>query len=134
MKPKTLEKALELSKRLGHVFVATADAKGLPHLAAAGQIAQTTDGCVSVSAWFCPGTRSNLAANPRVALVIWDVETDTGYQLIGEAEQLNDVSMLDGYSPEMETAHHIPQVEAQMVVRVNSIVDFKHAPHSDEEA
>ena len=134
MNPETLEKALEMAKRLGHIFVATADAKGLPHLAAAGQIEKNVDGRVSVSAWFFFFTRSNIVVNPQVALVIWDAETDSGYQLLGETEHVHDVSMLDGYSPEMEEAHHVPQVEAQMVVRVNRIVDFKHAPHTDEEA
>jgi hypothetical protein len=71
MKVEILKKAITLAKNVGHVFVATADAKGLPHVAAAGKISLTSDeGLVIVEAWFCPATVANLQVNQHTALVI----------------------------------------------------------------
>ena len=48
MKPETLKKVVELSSRVNCVLVATADAKGLPHVTAAGMLTMTPDGRVAV--------------------------------------------------------------------------------------
>jgi hypothetical protein len=53
---KNLDDAIGLAEKLGHVFVATADSSGMPHVAAAAQIKRISDGQVALSAWFCPGT------------------------------------------------------------------------------
>ncbi len=58
-KMEAIQKALELADKLKHVFVATADAKGLPHVATAGKLRLESDGRVAVAAWFCPGTVIN---------------------------------------------------------------------------
>jgi hypothetical protein len=50
--------AVALAQKLRHVFVATTDGKGLPHVAAAGKMALTAQGRVAVAAWFCPMTNS----------------------------------------------------------------------------
>ncbi|MFO7739281.1 MAG: hypothetical protein R6V46_12450 [Desulfatiglandaceae bacterium] len=47
MRGETIEKAVELGSRLGHAFVATADADGLPHIAASTKLGLT---CFSFSA------------------------------------------------------------------------------------
>ena len=72
----------QLATRVGHLFVATADANGWPHVAAAGSLALTPDNHVVVTRWFCPGTMTNLQANPRLSLVVWDPAPDVGYQLL----------------------------------------------------
>ena len=133
MSLETLKHVVTLSGKLGHVFVMTADASGLPHMAAAGKIKLTPDGQVEVTSWFCPGTVDNLAVNKSVALVVWDAKTDTGYQLLGNCEKVQELHMLNGYAPEIESKTPVPQVERKLTVKVDRIVDFRHAPHTDTE-
>ena len=51
-KMEATQKALELADKLQHVFVATADAKGVPHVTIAGKLRLESDGRVAVAAWF----------------------------------------------------------------------------------
>jgi hypothetical protein len=130
-KMEAIQKALELADKLQHVFVATADAKGLPHMATAGKLRLKSDGRVAVAAWFCPGTVINLQHNHRVALVVWDAIEDTGYQLVGEVQRMEELAFLDGYAPGTEGPTPSPQVERQLIIRVDMVLGFSHAPHSD---
>jgi hypothetical protein len=133
MKLETIEKAIELGSGLGHVFIATADAEGLPHMAASGRLTAELAGSVSISEWYCPGTVENLQINPRISIVVWDPESDTGYQILGNCEKVEDLSMMDGLSPELEKKDPLPQVERKILVRVSKVVRFSYAPHSDVE-
>ena len=131
MNKTTLNQAVALAQKLQHVFVATTDGKGVPHLAAAGKLDHAPAGRVAVAAWFCPTTVANLPKNRRLALVVWEPKEDLGYQLLGEAEKVEEVAMMNGYAPGTESKSPLPQVERQLLVRVDKIIDFKHAPHSD---
>jgi len=133
MQASALKNAVGLARQQQHLFVATADRDGLPHVAAAGELKLLPPDRVMVAAWFCPGTVRNLEVNRRVALVVWDPRADTGYQLLGTAEKVEAVSFLDGTPRPDELAHPVPQVERQVTVRVEAIYDFRHAPHTDEE-
>jgi hypothetical protein len=133
MNVETLKKAEQLAAKAAHVFVATADAKGWPHVAAAGRLALTPEKHVVVTEWFCPGTMANLQANPRLSLVVWDSAADVGYQLIGELEEIKDLGLLDGYAPQIERGTPVPQVERQLLVHIDRVFDFKRAPHTDVE-
>jgi hypothetical protein len=81
---------------------------------------------------FCPGTVENIQHNRRIALVVWDEGRDTGYQLLGEVKEVKELSFMDGYAPETESRMP-PQVERQLIIHVNKILAFSHAPHSDME-
>jgi len=130
----TLNKAVLLAKNVGRVFVATADSKGLPHVAVAGKITSISDEKrVAVEAWFCPGTMANLQANRRTSLVIWEPNADHGYQLLGETEKVEDTAIMDGYTPDLEKKEPLPQVERRLLIRVDKIIGFKHSPHTDQE-
>jgi hypothetical protein len=131
MKRDVIKKAVEMGKRLGHVFVATADPAGLPHVAAASRIEAEPEGRVAVSEWFCPGTLANLQANPNVSIVAWDHVSDTGFQILGVADGLEEMAVMDGLSPDLRKP--LPQVERKIHVRIEKIIDFSHAPHSDVE-
>ena len=133
IKRKIIQSVVTLGQKLGHVFVATADLKGLPHVAAAGRISLGADGLLAVAAWFCPGTVVNLEHNTKITLVVWDAVADTGYQLLGNVEKIEETAMMDGYIPEMESTGPSPQVERQLLVKVNKVMAFSHAPHSDLE-
>ena len=133
MKKASLEQALSLAQKLRHIFVATANAAGLPHIAAAGKLTSAPFGRVALSAWFCPTTVANLQTNRRVSLVIWDAQEDIGHQLIGEIEKMEEMAMMDGYAPEKESGTSLPQVERRLLIHVDQIIRFSHAPHSDVE-
>ena len=103
MNVETLKKAIDLAGKVGHVFVATADDDGLPHVAAAGQIALRERARVALRAWFCPNTTANLDQNRRISLVVWDPAAADGFQLLGDVEKVVDLAVLDGYAPAAET-------------------------------
>ena len=133
MNMEILKNVEQLAAKAGHVFVATADPKGWPHVAAGGRLALTPEKHVVVTEWFCPGTMANLQANPRLSLVVWDSAADVGYQLIGELEEIKDLGVLDGYAPQIEGKTPVPQVERQLLVHIDRVIEFKHAPHTDVE-
>jgi len=133
MKSGAVQRAVDLGAKLGHVFVATADAKGFPHVAAAGGISPASQGRVAVDAWFCPGTVANLEQNRRIALVVWDPARDEGYQILGVVEEVEEQAIMNGYVPGMGDSTPPPQVERRLLVRVEKTVRFSHAPHSDVE-
>jgi hypothetical protein len=133
MNESTLRKVVALARKTGSVLVATADSGGLPHLAAAGRLGEAGDGRLSVAAWFCPGTVQNVQENRRISLVVWDHGVDSGYQILGEVEKVRELAMLDGYIPGQEGKPQPPQVERELLVRVDRILAFSRAPHSDVE-
>jgi uncharacterized protein len=128
-----IKKSVLLAGRLGHVFVATADDKGVPHVAVAGALSHQGGAVVSVSAWFCPVTLSNLESNHNISIVVWDKASDTGYQLLGESGGMETVAVMDGYSSISPEDRPFPQVERRVSVKVSKIIDFMHALHSDRE-
>lgn len=129
----SLKKAIALGTLGVPVLVATADVDGLPHIGVAGAISMESGDRVALSGWFCPGTVANLNVNVRMAIVVWDPEKDTGFQLFGVSEDVVDLAIMDGYSPETES-ESFPQTEEKVVVRVDKIVKFTRAPHTDVEA
>ena len=133
MNKEMIEKVLEMAEHLKHVYVATADDGGLPHVSAAGKLEITSEGDLAVSEWFCPGTLSNAQVNPKVSLVVWRPDIDTGYQILGKIIEIRDLAILDGYSREPSGLSQIPQVERQLVIRAEKVIAFQHAPHSDLE-
>ncbi len=133
MKPESLNTAVELAEKLEHVFVSTADPSGMPHVATAGKLRQTSEGHVAVAAWFCPGTLANLKNNRKISLVVWDAPLDRGYQLLGRVEKIEEIAMMNGYSPEVEKYPPMPQAKNRLLVCVDKVIAFSHAPHSDLE-
>lgn len=126
-----IKKVVSMANRVGYALVATSDRNGLPHMAASSRVEAEPDRHVAVSEWFCPGTLANLDENPQISVVVWDPASDTGYQLTGKSTAVEDLAMLDGFSLAVEEAR--PQMERKIRVKVERIMDFSHAPHSDEE-
>lgn len=133
MDKQTLGRAVALSGKLEVVFVATADADGVPHVAAAEKLRLLDDDCVAVKSWYCPGTINNLQDNPNIAIVVWDKSSDHGYQLLGVLEGADDLAIMDGFASEVETKNPLPEIEKQLRVRVDKIVAFRRTAHSDVE-
>lgn len=133
MKPELLERAVRLGKRIGVALLATSDEKGMPHMAASSRIEAEGYPRVAISEWFCPGTLSNLQGNPQISIVVWDPESDTGFQLLGESEGIQETAVMNGLLSGPQEKHPIPQVQRKILVRVERIVRFCHAPHNDLE-
>ena len=112
------------------VFVASANAAGIPHLAASKGVEVPDSRHLVLSAWFCPRTLENLADNPAIAIAVLDMATVIGYQFIGEVEKVSNLGILDGYDPGLEKPG-LPQVLYQLVIRVDGIMEFTHDAHTD---
>ena len=134
MRTELLKKSVELSEKTRHVFIATVDEKGIPHIAASKKLSLAPRDNVVLTEWFCPGTMANLLGkNHNLTIVVWDSRTDTGFQLIGVAERKEDMAYLDGYSPDLKKQNTVPQIQRKVTVRITKIIDFKLSPHTDIE-
>ena len=133
MDPGTLKKVITFAENIEHFLIATVSRDGLPHIAAAGQMSLNRAGFVEVAAWFCPTTVANLQDNRGISVVVWDQIKDQGYQLLGTAEKVEDIAMLNGYTPKLDENVSLPQVERKLIVRVNQILDFSQKGQSDTE-
>ncbi len=63
-----LEKVKQLVKKVGTVYIATADREGTPHIAASEGMTFTKEGRVVFKAWFCLKTVENLEKNRKLSL------------------------------------------------------------------
>jgi hypothetical protein len=86
---------------------------------------------VTVEARFCPGTVGNLASNPRIVLVVWESKTDRGFQVSGDAESVEDIALLNGFVPGIESM--TPHGKKRLHIRVKKVMAFQHSPHTDKE-
>lgn len=132
MNVELIKQAVDLAGRQSHVWIATADAAGTPHLATAGTVTQSGDDVVVMHEWFCPTTMANVEENPRVSVVVWPGGEEDGFQLVGRFEQQQAEFMMDGFAPTVEKDHPLPQVERALTVRVESVLVFRHGRHSDQ--
>ena len=133
MKNDKIQKAVGLVSQTNPAFIATTDLEGVSHITCAGKLTIERENLLSVTEWFCPGTMENLRKNPNISVVVWDKNTDTGFQFIGLLEKSSDVGVLDGYAPAVEGKHPIPQIEKRLLIRVKKIMNFSLKPHTDIE-
>ena len=132
MNTEAIKQAVMLGDKVGHVFVATADEAGLPHIAMARNMSFLPEGWVTVKAWFCQGTMNNMQASRSVSLVVWDPAIDRGYQLTGRIENVDEVAMMDGYVPGQDDSS-LPQTERRLLVRIDKVIKFTREAHEDRE-
>ncbi len=111
-------------------FVASADQRARPHLAAGRGITVPDPFHVVFESWFCRKTMENVAEVPRVAFAVVDAATGIGYQLTGAVEKCSQIGLLDGLAPEIEEPG-MPQVQWRMTVRVEEVMEFCAGAHTD---
>jgi predicted pyridoxine 5'-phosphate oxidase superfamily flavin-nucleotide-binding protein len=111
-------------------FVASSDKSGMPHLAAFTGLTVADSRHIVFSEWFCPKTIENLAGNPTVAVAVLDSATGKGYQFVGIVEKTSDIGILNGYDADI-VSRDTPQVLYELVVRVDTIMEFSHGVHTD---
>lgn len=119
-----------LAERVGHAYVATADATGHPHLAAGKGISILGTNRVVFESWFCQTSLKNLQENPDVAVAVADPESGNGFQFVGRVEKIEDTAVLNGYVPDLEPVG-MPQVQWRLEIRVESVMAFTADAHSD---
>lgn len=124
------EKLKKFIEEANWAFVASADQRSRPHLAAGRGLKVPDPDHIVFEAWFCRKTLENVAEVPRVTTAIIDAATGAGYQLAGTVEKVIPIGILNGFAPEVE-APGTPQVESRMVVRVEEIMEFSTGAHTD---
>lgn len=124
------EEIKQFADRVGHAFVATADAKGNPHLAAGRDLSILKPGRLVFESWFCQTTLKNLQENPSVAVAVADPSTGNGFQFVGQVEKIVDTAVLNGYVSDQEPSG-LPQVQWRLEIRVESVMAFTADAHSD---
>ena len=128
-----LERAVSISQASGRIYMATADHGGLPHIAAAGPLTLLSDQKrVVFEAWSCPRTVANLGVNHWMALVVLPPGKDIGYELLGWLEESEDVLLMSGFDPQREAQRSIPQAKKRLIMRVDKIIGFQPAAHTDK--
>jgi hypothetical protein len=125
------EKLKKFIEKTNFAFVASADQRSRPHLAAGRGLKVPDPDHVVFEAWFCRQTLENVAEVPRVTVAVIDAATGAGYQLAGTVEKVIPIGILNGFAPELE-APGTPQVESRMVVRVEEIMEFSTGAHTDK--
>jgi len=134
LKTELLEKAVLLAEKTKHVFIASVNGDGIPHLAASKRLSLDAKNNVVLTEWFCPGMMENLIGkNNHLAIAVWDAKKDTGYQLIGKAKKEEDLAYLNGYASDSGKKDSVPQIQRKVTVQVEKILDFKLTPHTDIE-
>jgi hypothetical protein len=124
------EKLKKFIEETNCAFVASADQRSRPHLAAGRGLKVPDPEHVVFEAWFCRKTLENVAEVPRITMAVIDAATGGGYQLSGTVEKVIPIGILNGFAPEAE-APGTPQVESRMVVRVEEIMEFSTGTHTD---
>lgn len=124
------EEIKQLAERVGHAYVATSDAKGVPHLAAGRDLSVVEPNRLVFESWCCQTSLKNLQENPHVAVAVVDPATGNGFQFAGRVEKLVDTGVLNGYIPDLEPAG-LPQVQWRLEIRVESVTGFTADAHSD---
>jgi len=133
MNNEMLEKVKRLVDKVGTVYIATADRKGTPHIAASKGMTFTQEGHILFKAWFCLKTVANLGENRKLSLAILNPKTQEGYQILGEIKRIDTTAILDGYGSEREKDWAgYPQTEHQLLIQAKKISSLTSGPHSDE--
>lgn len=109
-----LEQAAEMAKRVGHIFVTTADKGMMPHLAVARKLSLKEKELVAIDEWYCPESVARFRTTHRVSVIIWDRNTNGGFKLLGETVN------------ETGEVNNIP--ENELLITVHSSVDFTRFP------
>ncbi len=125
------EKMKRFIEEINHGFVASADQRSRPHLAATTGLKVPDSNHIVFEAWFCRRTLENVTEVPRVALAVIDRQSGIGYQFLCRVENTAQIGILDGFSPGAAEEPGFPQVEIRMTVRVEDILEFTQGPHSD---
>ena len=132
MNAKKLERAIELGKRVEHLFLALVGEDGFPYVNSARQIELVSNNQFAIEEWICPLTVKHLSENPKMAVLIWDPTAADGYEILGEVLMFESQAFLNGFAPEVEEDAYLPQVKRKLIIRAEKITAFSHALRCDD--
>ena len=132
MNDKILERAIELGKRVEHVFSSLIGADNFPHVNCAREIEQVTENQFAIEEWICPTTVKHLSENPKIAVLIWDPAAGDGYEILGDVLMFESLAFLNGFAPEAEADASLPQVKRKLIIRAEKIIAFSHTLRCDD--
>ncbi len=89
--PETVQKFMQ--GKIG--WVATASRDGLPNVSIKGSLRVLDDEHLLFADLFSLKTRKNLEENPQVAVMIYDAESRTGYEMKGTVELISQGALYD---------------------------------------
>jgi hypothetical protein len=121
--------AVAMAQARQHVWISTADSLGVPHIASVGGFRVEKGNVIVLSDWACPVTLMNLKSNDSITIVVWDINTDRGYQMLGEVEHISAVDRTDEADFAQGTVG-----DCELWIKPHRVFAFSHAPHDDAEA
>ncbi len=132
MKETAISQAVTMAAEGKPAFLTTVSSDGVPHVTTVGGLKILDPDHIRLMEWFCPRTVENTRENRQVSLVVWDQIANTGWQLTGKVEFIQDAAIMDGYNPE-KPQEDMPQILAMLDLHVEKVMRFHHGPHSDKE-
>jgi predicted pyridoxine 5'-phosphate oxidase superfamily flavin-nucleotide-binding protein len=121
-----------LSGKIG--WVGTASKEGMPNIALKGSLKLLDDEHLLFADLFSKKTRKNLEENPRVAVMVIDMDTLGGYLFKGKAELFSSGPLYDAVSQELKSSpKHLPVPTYIVRITVESIYDQSLGPNSGNE-
>ncbi|AQT67974.1 Pyridoxamine 5'-phosphate oxidase [Anaerohalosphaera lusitana] len=130
MDKQKIEQAVHFAANVGPVCIATVDNQGMPHVDAAGQIDLGAEDNVYLTRCFGPQTLMDLKQNDHIAVLIWNEQSQDGYQLIGQCSKIEEISE-HGETQEMfdaEQAYY--KGEQRLTVHVDKVSELKQKSSS----
>ncbi|UFS69526.1 pyridoxamine 5'-phosphate oxidase family protein [Geomonas sp. RF6] len=125
------EKVKSFIQKHDYALVASADERGVPHLAAGRDLMVPDPEHIVFRAWFCNVTLHNLEKNAQVTLAVVDPVSGEGFQLAGRMEGVTATAFADGLAPGEEPPG-TPQVESSLTVLVQRVMAFTAGAHTDQ--
>lgn len=126
-----------ISKKLQHfiettgwAYVASADQRARPHLAAGRGLKVPDSIHIVFETWLCPRTMENIAEVPRVAVAVVDPASGIGFQFACRVEKTSETILADSIAAGRETPG-LHQVQWRIEVLVEEIMEFSIGVHSD---
>ena len=112
-------------------WVATASADGLPNVAIKGSMRVLDDEHLMFADLFSGKTRKNLEENPKVAVMVFDLESSKGYALKGTVELVASGPLYDQMVEILKHApRQLPPPKYVVRIAIEEIYDQSMGPNA----
>ena len=115
-------------------WVATASKESMPNVAIKGSLSVLDDEHLMFADLFSLKTRKNLEENTRVAVMVFDGESRTGYSLKGHAEVLAQGPVYDQMAEGIrQHPAHLPPPKYVVIIAVEAIYNQSLGPEAGKQ-
>ncbi len=113
-------------------WVATASKDGIPNVAIKGSISVLDDEHLVFADLFSVKTRANLEENPKIAVMVADIESMKGYILKGDAEFFTEGPLYEKIVEDINkrAPRKLPSPKYVVKIAVNSIFNQSLGPNA----